>query len=203
MKAAELLGINNFSTLLPLVVENINHCEIKPYAYRESPASLNDPAYDPYIRALREYTEKEKTPPRSRLPRLQVGSNVWLDLKAKNFSKGNKIVLPYACTFNASFFSLGFDASRGQIYKIVAIDKAKKPWFYTLENLKGKIFPFKQYRESLRLAPADTSDIVWPIQKILAERTVRGQKQVKVRWMFHGREFDQWIIKSTMAVPED
>ena len=96
MKAAELLGINNFSRLLPIVVENINHCEIKPYAYRESAASVNDPAYDPYIRALRAYTANDKAVPRSSLPSLQVGNNVWLDLKAKNFSKGkNSIGVSY------------------------------------------------------------------------------------------------------------
>ena len=185
------------------MVENINHCEIKPFGYRESPASVNDPAFDQYIIALRANTDSHDDPPPRHLPPLAVGNNVWLDLKAKNFSKGNISTSGQGDAIKTTFSPTGFDASRGQIYKIVAIDKAKKPWFYTLENLKGKIFRFKQYRESLRRAPDNTGNIEWPIEKIIAERKVRGQEQVKVRWMFHGREFDQWIVKSAMIEPEN
>ena len=89
VKAAELLRVNNFSKLLPLVVENINHCKTRPFNFKESPSSVNNEAFDPYIRALRANAAKKgpiKKPLREKP--LKEGNNVWLDLKAKSFSKG-------------------------------------------------------------------------------------------------------------------
>ena len=203
MKAAELLGINNFSTLLPRVVENINHCEIRPFAYRESPASVNDPAYDPYIRILRKYTRESKGNggKRSRLPILHVGDNVWLDLKAKNFAKGKNRQRKAYYTLKILPLS-GFDPKRGQIYKIAAIDKKQKPWFYKLEDELGRPFPFPQYRARLRKAPSSTKELLYPVEKIVGHRRQRGKKQVKVRWLFYGPAFDTWEDEESIVDPK-
>ena len=99
--------------------------------------------------------------------------------------------------------SLGFDPQRGQIFKITSIDKGARPWLYRLENERGKAYPFLQYRKSLRRAPDSLTDVVYPIEKIVAHRTVRRKKQVKVRYLFYGREFDEWRNEDSVLDPEN
>ena len=98
------------------------------------------------------------------------------------------------------FFS-GFEPARGQIYIVKQVHSEKRPTFYTLENLQGKQYPSKEYERTLRKAPP-FEDIVFPIEKELATKTLRnGKERVKVRWLFYPKSFDEWIDKDKMVVP--
>ena len=72
---------------------------------------------------------------------------------------------------------------------------------YTLENLRGTEYPSKEYERTLRLAPP-WDQIEFPIEKELATRRMpNGREKVKVRWLFYGPAFDQWIDREKVIEP--
>ncbi len=93
-------------------------------------------------------------------------------------------------------FSRGYDQqSHIEIFKIRSISKNKKiPLYYLTnyeknENIEGGFYRFE-------ITPVNID--LFRIEKIIRRRTVRGQKQVFVKWLGYDDNYNQWISEEEL-----
>lgn len=87
---------------------------------------------------------------------------------------------------------------RFQIYYIAHILTERRPYLFRLRDEHGKKVPRLYYAVELRKVTKRPE--TFPVQKILARKTVRGRRMLKVRWLDHGPSFDEWISAKQLTV---
>lgn len=90
-----------------------------------------------------------------------------------------------------NIFSRGFDPqSQDEIFRIRKIStKMKIPLYYLSnyernENIEGGFYRFE-------ITPANIN--LFKIEKIIRRRTLRGEKQILVKWLGYDEKYNQWI----------
>lgn len=85
---------------------------------------------------------------------------------------------------------------------IQSIWKTKDPVKFTLVGLKGEKIEGSYVKEDLVPSPHKPTDkdywLLKPVQKF-PERTVNGQTQVLVKFLFYPRAYDEWVLKSDIG----
>ena len=118
--------------------------------------------------------------------------NINRNFKEKNNHslKINQLVrIPYTGRTQDIFHKSHNIVNTEEIFKIVEIDKKKRPFLYKLEDLSGERIKGSFYGEEL--TPSEFKKI-YPI-KILKEKTVKGRKYLYISWINWPSKYDQWI----------
>jgi len=115
-----------------------------------------------------------------------------LKRKYRNVKEPEFALNSYVYTdFKKILMSKQTDRQRGQIYKIIRIDKHEVPYMYFLADLQGREQGSGYYAYELRQAPSPDSEkgraMYHDIEKIEKHRTVKGQRQYYVKWAGYPR----------------
>ena len=161
----------NWPIILQKVVFNINHSVTKKLGDAVSPAEVNSPIYDDYVRELHSLVAKEQPPSNKRYP----------NKTEKSFKIGDYCYLE----FQKDVFSKGYHLKRGQLYRIYKIDNLQSPYKFYLEDLNKKELPRFYYAHQLKKFYGDLKKHSFPIDHIVKTRTDKqGQKWHKIRYVY-------------------
>ena len=104
------------------------------------------------------------------------------------FKKGDLVRF----TYQRTVFSRGFHQSHTEeIFKIHEVHKTIPPT-YSCVDLLGERIEGIMYNQDMVLFDKKEKDISFRIEKVLAKRTVKGKKQVLLRWLGYSKKFDTW-----------
>ena len=84
-----------------------------------------------------------------------------------------------------------------EIFKVVAIVHTT-PRVYELADLKGEKIKGSFYEQDLQKT-ASTPSTDFLVEKVLDTRTIRGQKQLLVKWLGYSKNFNRWIKASDVT----
>jgi hypothetical protein len=116
--------------------------------------------------------ERELLRKRYGKPKLKVGDQVRLQYGKKAFEKG------YYPTWT------------DEVYKVTGATKGDKKAQYALADWQGKKIEGRFYPEEVQKV---LGDVKYRVEKILKEKRVGGRKQVYVKWVNFGPQFNSWI----------
>ena len=148
---------DDWVSILSSTIDSINNTQSKRLGM--SPSECNDPVFDPYLRS-----------------RVTPGDDS--NCRAK-FRVGQPVfkALPKDLLFK------GFDTQSGMIYRVDHVDTSSCPFKYFLRTLDNRQVGWV-YDAQLKAAPnPDTYE--FPIEKVIDKRTVGGQIEYFVKWLYY------------------
>jgi hypothetical protein len=90
---------------------------------------------------------------------------------------------------------------RGEIFQISSIDSSLNPPIYSLIDLMKDKVEGKFYREQLVIAKApDYQKNFFEVEKILAEKTVKGKKFYLVKFLYYSSKFNEYVPAENMKL---
>jgi hypothetical protein len=119
--------------------------------------------------------------PKATSSRLKVGDRVRVSKTKKTFEKG----------YNANW--------TGEIFTIASVISRRAPVVYKLRDADGELLDGTFYKAELQKVTVNDKDGLWEIEKTVGEKTVRGRRMVRVRWLHYPSKFDSWIPKSDLS----
>jgi hypothetical protein len=158
----------NWQEILPTIVHNLNHTTNRKLGNETSPAEVNSPIFDDYVRNLHAVVAR-RAPINKRFP----------NIKENEFKIGDYCYVD----FLADAFSKGYHLKRGQLFKITKIDNIQKPYKFYLEDLLGKPLPRFCYAHELKKFYGSLKTHNWPIDHIVGKPRIDkdGKKWYKIR----------------------
>ena len=152
-----------------------------------TPASVNSPFSDSLVRtqrALARQKEPNKLLKKTAVDDVyEVGDRVYVDLKDPK-----------------QFNERGFSIMRDQIFNIVAVNKIRTPFMYTVANQTGTKKIRKFYSFELRPAPKTDEGQFFEVEKILERRKgADGKEEVKVKFKFYPESEAEWVKADQMT----
>ena len=183
---------------LPSCVAALNHTVSKGLLFMASPADVHDPAFDPYVKALRSLARHAPSPP----------------VEKRQYKPGDTVFLDYP----PSPLHKGYDVARGVTYVVKQADTSRRPTLYTLTEIDGTVLHGKSlvkipteiifnctriqrvhvagkyYAHEIHPAPG-VEEQDHPIHKILARRTNKktGEKEALVSFLFWPEKYKTWV----------
>lgn len=88
---------------------------------------------------------------------------------------------------------------RGEIFKVVDVNASINPVLYSLEDLLGDKVSQFYYKEQLtKVKKPDYLKDYFLVDKILDQKMENQKKYFKVRYLYYGPKFDQWIPEENL-----
>ena len=110
--------------------------------------------------------------PRAAKPRYKVGQTVRITRKKNVFQKGYEQSWSY------------------EVFEIAAI-KATNPPTYAIKDIGGQVIGGSFYESELQVV--DTSNNIWPVERVIRKRTRRNKVQYFVKWSGYPDIYNSWV----------
>jgi len=173
------LNTRRWVDMLPELMSDYNSS--KHSSIKMTPTAASDPENEDQLLWNNTFKEADTIIPKSLRapPKFELGQVVRISREKGLFEKG---YLP--------------NWSR-ELFKVVGILHTN-PRVYNLEDRSGEPIKGSFYEQNLKKTTETfTSDGL--IESVLAKRTVRGQKQLLVKWLGYNSTFNKWIAESDIT----
>lgn len=168
--------------VLPAIVRTYNK---RPHrTLRGLPPKLADqPRHEGLVHSIHQLRYSDIAKHRKATEKLpfQVGDTVRVKTEAKKVSSSTRA---YAEQFH------------GEYFRIVRINRTLPIAMYYLRSLDtGELIEGGFYANELQRQRGD----VYKIEKIIGRRTVRGVRQIRVKWKYFGNRWNEWINEDAVV----
>jgi len=139
-----------------------------------------------------------------------IEAKVWVEQYLPPPRKPKKIAVPkykigdlVRISFVKTVFSRGYHQSFSEeLFRVVRIHKTN-PITYSLQDLQKSALRGLFYESELVYVGGDLGDMTFKIEKILRRRTVRGQRQVLIKWLGYSDKFNSWETEDSISLYSD